>query len=157
MVTSSPPTSTKPLTAAWFGFGLASILLPLLIMTIGRAANSANQYNNGNGNNNYYNNNGNNNYNQNNNQNRDGEGGGGTPWWYWGGGGERWREGHRDDEKAPAVMVATYLWSLTVFSAILLYGHHAMRTGADLHGVAVALCLFANFALISMFLYGGVE
>ena len=171
----SPPTSNAALTTAWFGSGLGSILLPILIMvrsrdgddrhrslsfdirsqpfvlmpgtqTIARLANNANGYQDDD------NNGGNNN---NNNDNNNGEEENGTPWWYFGGGGEG--EERRDEEKAPPVLIATYLWSVLVFSGLLAYGHHIMRTGADLHGVVVALCLFANFAFISMFLYGGVE
>ena len=109
-------------------------------MTIGRLTNSANNNEDDDGNNN-------------NNNNNNEEENGGTPWWYFSGGNER----DRDEEKAPPVLIATYLWSLLIFLAIVFYGYHVMRTGADLHGVVVALCLFANFAIISMFLYGGVE
>ena len=89
----------------------------------------------------------------NNNNNNNGDYYGDTPWWYFGG--AKWERG-RDEEKAPPMLIATYIWSLLLFSAIVFCGHRSLQSG-HFHGVVVALILYANFALLSMFLYSGVE
>jgi len=135
-----PSLGSPRLLASWFGAGALSIVLPILIFTMARVSNAA-------ANADENNNNGNDDNNNNNNEDEES-----TPWWYFGGNDDR-----RDEEKAPAVLIATYLWSLLLFSGILFYGRYIMRAGADLHGLVVALCLFANFSIISLFMVSGVE
>ena len=130
-----PSLGSPRLLASWFGAGALSVLLPILIFFLTRVSNSA-------ANQDYVDN-------DDENQNDDEQA---TPWWYLGGNRDR-----RDEDKAPAVLIATYLWSLIMFFGILLYGRYIMRAGADLHGLVVALCLFANFCIISLFMVSGVE
>jgi hypothetical protein len=138
MVFRSAPIRSISLLAAWFGSGMLCVVVPLLVFAVSRSVNT---YNNNNGNNNDDNNNNNNNQ-------------GGTPWWFFAASGGQDR---RDANGAPPVLIATYLWSLLVFFGILFYGYHLMHEGMDLHGIVVALVLFANYSLLSVFLFSGVE
>ena len=129
-----PSLGSPKLLASWFGAGALSVVLPILIFCLARLRNSAS------------------NEDYNNNENNEDENEVKTPWWYFGGNPDR-----REEDKAPAVLIATYLWSLMVFFGILIYGRFVLRAGADLHGLVVALCLFANFSIISLFMVSGVE
>jgi hypothetical protein len=136
MVTRSPPLA-GPLLYAWFGGGFTTLLIPLLVFCSSRWANTADA-----------------NENQGNEQNEEEEGSS-SPWWFFGTNVDNDAGGN--DNSAPPGLIATYLWSLLVFSGLLFYGFYVMRAGTDLSGIVVALVLFANYSLLSMFLLGGVE
>lgn len=121
-----------------------SIALPIVIFWVSRAQNQYysryqqyqnNQY--GGYNNNY----------QNDEQS-------GTPWWYVGGSnGEKGRQ----DEAAPPVLIAAYLWSLSIFLGIVFYGYMALKNNTNTEGIMVALVMFAVYSLLSLFVFGSVE
>ena len=130
-----PSLGSPTLLACWFGAGALTVLLPILVFFLTRVSNSA----------------ANEEYNDDENENQD-EDEQRTPWWYFGGYRDR-----REEDEAPAVLIAMYLWSLLMFLGILFYGRYIIRAGADLHGLVVALCLLANFCIISLFMVSGVE
>jgi hypothetical protein len=129
MVTRSPPLS-GPLLHSWLGGGLSTIFIPLLVFVCSRRANS------------YHGND--------DDQNNDN-----SPWWFFGT--TIQEEDGDNQDSAPPVLIATYLWSQLVFWGILFYGVYAMRAGTDLTSLVVALVLFANYSLLALFLLGGVE
>lgn len=135
MVTRSQPLS-GPLLYSWFGGGFSTVFIPLIVFAWSRRANT---------------------YNEDGNENQDGnqDNQSSSPWWFFGttvqdGGGN-------NQDGAPPVLIATYLWSQLVFFGILFYGFYSMRAGTDLTSLVVALVLFANYSLLSLFLLGGVE
>lgn len=115
------------LCSIWFVCGAVTILLPLTIFGISRLSYQ---------------------YSSDNEEADDNDNG--TPWWFFGSGG--------DDGTTPPFLIATYLWSLLVFFGILFYGYQSItRIGADLSAIIAALVLFANYSILSMFLFAGVE
>jgi predicted permease len=126
-------------TTAWFASGAVTVFLPLLVMVIGRATNEwegGEQQQNGGDNNN-------------NGEDRQYS----APWWYFGRSSNR----ERREDDTPPILIAVYLWSLLVFGGILFYGYRTIARGGDYTGIVAALVLFANYAVLSMFLFGGIE
>lgn len=123
----------------WFTSGFLTIFVPLIIFWTARAR-FAYQYN--------QNNNDNNNQDNNNEQDEFT-----TPWWFWGGSGDRER---REEDGSPA-LIATYLWSVLVFSGLLFYGYQHMNRTESLQGLVAVLVLFANYNFVSLLILGGVE
>jgi hypothetical protein len=105
-----------------------------LIFTISRVTNSEQQEEN-------------NGDNKNNNENDNNS----TPWWFFG------NSDRRDEERTPPILIATYLWSVLVFSGLVYYGYHHLNRSMDYNEIVVALVLFANYSILSMFLFSGVE
>ena len=128
----------------WFASAFATVVLPLVLFGSARVANSYNQYNGNNNNNNYNNNN----YNNQNGQN------GGSPWWYWGG---HQGQNAREEENAPPVLVAAYLWSIIVFAGVVFFGYREMQGRGDITSVIVALVMFSCYSFISMLVFGAVD
>jgi hypothetical protein len=138
MVTRSQPLA-GPLQYTWFGGGFTTIFIPLLVFFSSRWANTGD-------------------YGDGDNDDHDASDNVeqfSSPWWFFGSNMNGNRDGNED--RAPPLLIATYLWSLLVFFGILFYGYYTMRAGTDLSGIVVALVLFANYSLLSLFLLGGVE
>lgn len=139
------------LQAGWFGGAAASVFLPLLVFWVSRVQNGyhSQEYQNYQN----YRNNRNDGYWYDDNNNNEGNNNG-TPWWYFGASDS---EAGREDEKAPAILIAGYLWSLSIFLGIVFYGYMALRSNSSTEGVMVALLMFAAYSFISLFVFGSVE
>ena len=160
----------RTLFRVWMISGAVTVFVPLISFVAARASNNQENNNNGGGsadqnqNQYYYNGNQNNdchwynwgcsNQNQyNNNQgsadNRQEES---APWWWFGAGEDR----RRDEFRANPALVFAYVWSLSVFVALLHFGFQGVRNGHS-KVVIVALLMFANLAFLLMVLLQGVE
>ena len=143
----------------WFGSGLCTVLIPLLIFTTSRLTsygNNEDQNQDNQDQNDQYQNNCRwyqwgcrQNYNGDGEQRQDE--GNGAPWWWWSGGEDQ----RREEGPSPAV-VFCYCWSLLLFGTILYGGFQGIKTGRDVVVIA-ALFVFANLAFILMILMQGVE
>jgi predicted permease len=125
------PHPHKRILIGWFSGAAGTIFLPLLIFTIARATNSEQEENNGENNDNNENN--------------------ATPWWFFA------NSNRRDEERTPPILIATYLWSVLVFSGLVYYGYLHLKKSMDYNEIVVALVIFANYSILSMFLFSGVE
>ncbi|KAL7569636.1 hypothetical protein ACA910_008294 [Epithemia clementina (nom. ined.)] len=155
----------------WYITGIASFGFPLLLFFNERLGQRRNQdyYNNGGngGQNNNWNDgqNGGNDGNQWNGQqtscgwwqgwcggNRDGnQQQGGIPWWWVFGG-----EDIPDDERTSPALKFIYIWSLVIFFLILHFGAKAVIRGS-IYATVLALTVFANLALLSLFYICGLD
>jgi hypothetical protein len=136
--------ATTALVTGWFGCGVAATAVPVLIFWFSRVQHQA-EY--GQAYQNY--------------QNQYGymevDNGSNKPWWYFGSSvQERQEPGGVERETSP-VLLAAYLWSLTLFLGILFYGYVALRNNTSTEGVFVALLMFAAYSFISLVVFGSVE
>lgn len=160
--------------AWWFGTGLLSVLLPLFVFGGARIRlhNQMAQEQNQNDNNNdedggvqgynrcrwwqwgcnsvYWDEDGEQ------QQQRQQENEGLVPWWWFFADEETRRRRDESGSNNPSLVFA-YVWSLTLFLAILYFGHRELRNGSDLYRVVACLAVFANMAFLTMFLIGGLE
>ncbi|GAX27854.1 hypothetical protein FisN_13Hh038 [Fistulifera solaris] len=145
----------------WFLSGLATVLLPLVVFSVARLANTQTQEemqqealnaeyygpckwyqfrckrNNG-----WY-------YQAEQHNEADRREENGAPWWWFG------RERRPEDRANPA-LIFTYSWSVLVFAFILHYGYNSIRDKQE-HIAITALAVFANLSFILMVLLQGME
>lgn len=158
--------------AWWYGGGIVSILLPLVVMGIARMrlANQNQQEQQDNGgdndeggaqgynsckwwqwgcNSHYWDEDGNDQEQHNDEQKM-------TPWW-WFFASEETRHRREESSSNNPALVFVYVWSLSLFLAILYFGHRELSNGSDLYRVVACLAVFANMAFLTLFLIGGLE
>ncbi|CAB9506063.1 expressed unknown protein [Seminavis robusta] len=137
----------------WNVGAAATVLLPLLILTISRHTH----------------------YNANGNNNDDGGNGDGyrnswwrwgnrcdgdgnceqgsndqTPWWWFGG-------GSRDPEdEGKGSLIFVYVYATALFVALTLYGNFVFRRNSDFGALQGALLMFTNLAFLAMILVAGL-
>jgi hypothetical protein len=78
------------------------------------------------------------------------------PWWYFFADEETRRRREESGSNNPS-LVFVYVWSLSLFLAILYFGHRELKNGSDLYRVVACLAVFANLAFLSLFLIGGLD
>jgi hypothetical protein len=79
-----------------------------------------------------------------------------TPWWWFFASEEDQRRREESQSNNPA-LVLVYFWMLLLLTALVWFGYRQLSRGSDLHRVSVALAVFANFSLMTVFLIGGLE
>lgn len=157
-----------PFLIGWNGSAFISIVLPLLIMIIGRSTyNNYNYNNNNNGNNNNNNNQYNNQYNSSpwwkfwgnnyNNYNNNRNSGGSqdqannVPWWWFGGQQRRDRE-----QEGHGTLIFVYIYLLLLYVGLILYGNYVFRRSTNFAGLQGALFIFTQMVFLLMILLAGL-
>lgn len=120
------------LSQAWFGCGLATVIIPLGIFFGSQLANTDDNDDN---------------------SNQSQTATGSSHGWYFGGYGS-------DTSQVPippGFLIVSYTWSLLVFLGIILHGFKTMQAGTDLSSVVIATVMFANYSILLLFLLGGAQ
>ncbi|CAB9506263.1 expressed unknown protein [Seminavis robusta] len=135
----------------WNVAAAATVLLPLLIMTVARSTHvGEGGGDNDNNNNNNNNNNANGNWWGGNNEQGSGDQ---TPWWWFGGNGA---SGDEEEPQGRGSVIFVYVYATALFLAMILHGNFVLGRNADFGALQGALFVFTHLAFLTLILVAGL-